>query len=201
MKALTLHQPWATLIALGVKTVETRSWKAPDSLIGDRFAIHAGQRQPNFGLMYDLAPLTGASFAGVTGWILKDGTHVPMPLGAVVATANLVDCLPMTHGLDEHDGDQIVIAGGGELTLACLGSKFVSDGSEFFDDAGVTHISGRWQTATPEDGYGLFDISDQLPYGDFAPGRWAWMLDGIEPLPEPVLATGRQRLWNWEATP
>jgi hypothetical protein len=26
MKALTLHQPWATLVALGAKQIETRSW-------------------------------------------------------------------------------------------------------------------------------------------------------------------------------
>lgn len=25
----TLHQPWATLIAVGMKNVETRSWPAP----------------------------------------------------------------------------------------------------------------------------------------------------------------------------
>jgi hypothetical protein len=27
MKALSLHQPWASLIALGVKRIETRSWR------------------------------------------------------------------------------------------------------------------------------------------------------------------------------
>ena len=32
MKALTLHQPWASLIAHGVKTIETRSWAPPRSL-------------------------------------------------------------------------------------------------------------------------------------------------------------------------
>ncbi len=26
MKAITIHQPWATLIALGEKRFETRSW-------------------------------------------------------------------------------------------------------------------------------------------------------------------------------
>jgi hypothetical protein len=28
MKTLTLHQPWATLVALGAKQIETRSWAA-----------------------------------------------------------------------------------------------------------------------------------------------------------------------------
>ena len=40
--AITLHQPWASLIALGLKTVETRSWPAPARLVAQRIAIHAG---------------------------------------------------------------------------------------------------------------------------------------------------------------
>ena len=39
MKALTVRQPWASLIALGVKTIETRSWRAPKALIGERIAM------------------------------------------------------------------------------------------------------------------------------------------------------------------
>ena len=44
MYAITLHQPWASLIALGLKTVETRSWPAPARLVGQRIAVHAGKR-------------------------------------------------------------------------------------------------------------------------------------------------------------
>jgi len=41
-------------------------------------------------------------------------------------------------------------------------------------------------------------LDDQLPFGDFAPGRWAWLLDDVEPLEVPVLAKGRQRVWRWQ---
>jgi len=41
--ALTLWQPWATLIALGHKDIENREWAPPQHLIGKRFAIHAGK--------------------------------------------------------------------------------------------------------------------------------------------------------------
>lgn len=41
MKALPLWQPWATLIALGAKQVETRPWPPPESLLGERIAIYA----------------------------------------------------------------------------------------------------------------------------------------------------------------
>ena len=46
MRAVTLYQPWASLIALGHRTTETRSWPAPRSLVGSRIAIHAGKRRP-----------------------------------------------------------------------------------------------------------------------------------------------------------
>lgn len=41
MKALTLHQPWASLIAAGVKTIETRSWS---TRYRGPLAVHAGKR-------------------------------------------------------------------------------------------------------------------------------------------------------------
>lgn len=44
MKALTIWQPWATLIMIGAKPYEFRSWKPPRRLIGERLAIHAGAR-------------------------------------------------------------------------------------------------------------------------------------------------------------
>lgn len=41
MKAISLHQPWATWIALGWKTIETRRHNRFQSLEGQRIAIHA----------------------------------------------------------------------------------------------------------------------------------------------------------------
>lgn len=44
--ALTLWEPWASLVAAGAKSHEWRIWPAPRSLIGKRVAIHAGARKP-----------------------------------------------------------------------------------------------------------------------------------------------------------
>lgn len=50
MLGLTIWQPWASLIAEGVKPVENRTWPTEDRvaqrarLIGQRIAIHAGKR-------------------------------------------------------------------------------------------------------------------------------------------------------------
>lgn len=42
--ALTVWQPWATLIAEGFKPFEFRRWPAPARFVGQRIAIHAGAR-------------------------------------------------------------------------------------------------------------------------------------------------------------
>ena len=42
MKAVTLWQPWATWIALGWKTIETRTHDRMKCLFGETIAIHAG---------------------------------------------------------------------------------------------------------------------------------------------------------------
>lgn len=47
MKALTVWQPWATLIVIGAKPYEFRRWNYADrfpSLVDQRIAIHAGAR-------------------------------------------------------------------------------------------------------------------------------------------------------------
>ena len=42
--AITLYQPWTLLIGLGVNKVETRSWAAPERLVRQVIALHAGKR-------------------------------------------------------------------------------------------------------------------------------------------------------------
>jgi len=44
MKALTIWQPWATLIILGAKPYEFRGWRPPGIIIGQRMGVHAGAR-------------------------------------------------------------------------------------------------------------------------------------------------------------
>lgn len=44
IRALTILQPWASLIAHGPKRIENRTWEPPRSLVGAYLAIHAGKR-------------------------------------------------------------------------------------------------------------------------------------------------------------
>jgi len=88
VKALSLWQPWASLIACGVKAHETRHWPAPRSLISQRIAIHAAKRMiadPGS----DLEALLIDEFGG--HWVSD------LPRGAVVATATLAGCYPTEH--------------------------------------------------------------------------------------------------------
>ena len=77
--ALTLHQPWATLIALGIKTIETRSWPPPRAIIGRRLAIHAGRA---------IDPNPAAVVAALRAHY-GQGWPGAIPKGAVVACATV----------------------------------------------------------------------------------------------------------------
>lgn len=41
MKVITIKQPWASLIAHGIKDIENRTWACPKKYIGQRVLIHA----------------------------------------------------------------------------------------------------------------------------------------------------------------
>lgn len=75
MKALSLWQPWASAIALGMKRVETRSW---GTAYRGPIAIHAAKRWTlEEREIHELEVRSGAMPAEI-------------PLGAVVAVARLV---------------------------------------------------------------------------------------------------------------
>ena len=109
MYAITLHQPWATLIALGVKTVETRSWPAPERLLGQVIAIHAGRRvvrRPGHRIEGKLRDRVGRDWSRA------------IPSGAVVATATLAGMAqvkyvdPMTGHAVHDDSTEVGCAVG-----------------------------------------------------------------------------------------
>lgn len=41
--AITVYQPWASLIAYGFKEFETRHWQPPQKHVGQLIALHAGR--------------------------------------------------------------------------------------------------------------------------------------------------------------
>ena len=170
MKAITIWQPWASLLAHGVKQYETRSWAT--SYRGP-IAIHAAAREPR--KCFDALDLDGvfqvAAALRNNGVVHKDipiylvipeiVEHDLLPTSAVIATAELAGC------------HRIVLHGG----------------------RGLSSASPGWL----ETDHGIYEPTDQeLFFGDWAPGRYAWEITNIKLLDTPVPAKGKQGLWNWE---
>ena len=86
MKAISLWQPWATWIALGWKTIETRTHKRFASLVGERIAIHACMKWDKTAIEKAEPYLENIDpWAGVATQFCKANV-----LGAVVCTAKVV---------------------------------------------------------------------------------------------------------------
>ena len=111
MKALSLWQPYASAIALGIKTFETRTWST--NYRGE-LAIHAAKTrvgwqdcEPEF--LRELARRQYAStHAPLAGAFFPDKALAPefpreadFPHGAIVAIVEIVDCIRMTSDFIE----------------------------------------------------------------------------------------------------
>ena len=92
MRAITVIQPWASLIGDGHKTSETRSWGPPNSLKGQRIAIHAGKNREDLDAFPD---------------IYGDGKQ--LPLGSIVCTAQLVGAIRVAQS--RRVGEHILVRG------------------------------------------------------------------------------------------
>lgn len=113
MKTISLTQPYATLIALGKKRIETRSWST--SFRGP-LAIHAAKgpgelgsfkairdlcgTQPFFDALYPIVP-------GHDRYCDRDAIFECLPSGAIVAVCELVSVIPVESVPREGDRDTL----------------------------------------------------------------------------------------------
>jgi len=92
IRAISLHQPWATAVALGSKRIETRAWSTDYRGV---LAIHAAQRRPIGELLH---------YGACSQWVGALHRNAPesrlialpeaLPFGAIVAVCRLADCQP-----------------------------------------------------------------------------------------------------------
>ena len=209
MKAIVVRQPWATLIALGFKTIETRP-APPNGPMrpagvrglpgcsverGERIAIVAGAQKPkrrhetHWGSRDDdTDPLIEAYEAPWLWTEYDDGTGGYWEwwggpgLGGVFALGAVVCSVVVADALPIIDASGMS-AGDGTVS--------VPDGLYRTGPAG-SDLDGRrghhlWQL---HDDW-PHQVSDHLPLGDFTPGRWGWMLTDPQPC-EPIPCKGRQ---------
>ena len=148
MKAITLTQPWATLVAIGAKKIETRSWS---TAYRGPLAIHAAKGWTNdvVGLVFTDPFMSILNAAGYK-------LFSQLPRGSIVATCNLV---------------------------SVVGTRVIS------------YSPYEWKG--PDERVYRFDLTDQeRSFGDYAPGRFAWLLADVQQLPMPVPARGALGLWT-----
>lgn len=88
MKAITIYQPFAQLCVLGWKNIETRP---RTTNIRGRIAVHAGRLDPRRYQPHALEAIERV--LSELGRSLPD----PLPLGAVVGTVDIVDCLKVAE--------------------------------------------------------------------------------------------------------
>jgi hypothetical protein len=149
MKAITLYHPWAMLVEIGWKEVETRDWYT-----GYRgpLAIHAGRHfTAQEGFDYARICEHAHGLLDDPAWqnrALKDS------FGCIVAIGELVACLPTAFAAE---------------SAAKLKPPFVP--------------ARGWDT--------------ERIMGNYAPGRWAWILRDVRPVVPYIPARGHQKLWNW----
>ncbi len=148
MKAVSLWQPWASLVAIGVKRIETRSW--PTSYRGP-LAIHATKRWTR-----DVRRLCLTShFAKALeeGGLKAAGraSELCLPLGMIVAVCELAHCV--------------------EIPAGCK-------------------VEWRQGEFLPPEGM-------EFHFGNYTPGRFAWILESVRRLDKPIATAGFQRMFNW----
>jgi hypothetical protein len=158
MRTLTLTQPWATLVAIGAKSIETRSWYAGPNprvvgtqALGWPIAIHAAKGFPREAqwLVGEEPFATALRTAFPEARDPEDCIKRFLPRGAVIATAVLLHVVT------------------------------------------VEHLERAAHILTPT----------ERAFGDYSPGRYAWRLWNVRPLPEPIPARGSLGLWQWDAPP
>lgn len=136
MKAITVMQPWASLIALKAKRYETRSWKTN---YRGPLAIHS-----SLNFSQSAQRLCRAEpFASALLY------NEDLPLGCVLAICELAAVFP------------------------------TSEPDSLFAPVADWPVS-------------------ELAFGDFSPGRFAWLLQNVRALENPIPARGARSLWDWD---
>ena len=168
MKALTVYQPWAQLLAIGAKEYETRGWATK---YRGPIAIHAGAMNP-FRAIRDLNDEVIFRMKQIlreNGQISVHGDFRYLTLGAVIATADLIGC------------SQIIE----DATIRPDALRGVK--CECIIQIDNLKLRGKYVPSTTE-----------ILFGDWTPGRYAWELSNVVMLPDPIPAKGKQGLWNWD---
>lgn len=172
MKCLTLTEPWATLISIGAKRIETRSWATYHRGL---LAIHSAKGFPKEArelcwqepFATPLKELRQAQIRAITRRYEQEFKEIVED-----QQGNKCERINQARLREQEALDKI-----GQLPLGCIIAV-----CELVECIRITPANTPTQ---PERGF-----------GDYTPGRFAWYLENVRPLPEPIPVRGYQRLWT-----
>lgn len=173
MKALTLYQPWASLIVAGAKPFEFRGWSPRErgpgyaSLIGQRIVIHAAARRMVPGEIREIVDNLKFGGANEAATCLRKEAALEL-------------LMPLYH-LKRPDG--LPLSAG--VGTAVLGEP--RNGVEI----AVNDFGFPAEHADEIGGLPGFD-SDREKHAN-----WGWPMLEIERWPEPIPMRGFQGFWTW----
>ena len=133
MKAISLLQPWASLVVLGIKTIETRNWK---TAYRGSILIHASQGK------------AGSTFANEPPFKKYIPDYKKLSFGAIIGQAT------------------------------------------------ITNIFRIERLEMPEELINRLTMEEKA-FGDYAEGRFAWMLEEAFVFDKPIPARGTLSIWEY----
>lgn len=169
---LTLREPYASAIVNGIVGWYTSEDPPPEELVGQRLIVAATATDPG----------------PVEGWtVITDFLFT-----TDVIRHQAREDAPHGRDVDLHPGcivgavtlaERVPVAGKG----AC---SFHDDDRHVCESDGLLAVMGRHPT----------DISDQLPWADWSPGRWAWRIENPKPTSVECPVCGGEVRWTHDGT-
>lgn len=170
-KVISLLQPWATLVVMGAKRIETRSW---NTNYRGELLIHASQRF-NKEQAKAMAKDPAFDIIGEAGYDWRPwGKPTTLPLGAIIGSVNLVDTFQFSK-----DAQSQLQAYGAEQNPWI---PYREGGNDFES----LEEEDEWQD----------NIIKELAFGDYSPGRYGWLLSNPVMFDRPIPAKGSQGFWK-----
>lgn len=163
MKALTIYQPWASLVMVGAKPFEFRGWsprvRGPSyaALIGQRIVIHASARKIE---RIEVVAIKRALESGDADWIAETCLHADkaMPI--------LEEALKMTNNIG--------LPFGCGLGTAILGEP--RNGLDIAEEFGLPRVNDSDRNDHANFGWPMLDVEvwdEPVPMRGFQ-GFWNW---------------------------
>lgn len=156
MKAITLWQPWASLMAFEEKLIETRSWGTD---YRGPLAIHAAVNYPKEGRKFAEELFVAKAMHGKT----------PVDKNHPLLDPNFITILTAHH----------------------IASNL---------PRGVILAVVNLYNVVPVDEPHLRICDKERAFGNYAPGRFAWLTKFVKRFDPPIAVKGQRGLWNWEVS-